>query len=99
MKRTRMKNRKLLDSYHTTRCWVCGHYGCDPAHVKSRGARGDDIPENIMSLCRDHHNEQGRIGILSFLKKYPEVWKRLQSMGWEMNGCKLWHPKLVQCPS
>jgi hypothetical protein len=29
----------------------------DPHHVTSRGAGGDDTPENLMPLCRRHHNE------------------------------------------
>ena len=95
MKNKRIKDRKMLNRYHTMSCWACGKVGCDPAHIKSRGARGDDIPENVMALCRDHHNEQGRVGIITFLFKYDMIWQRLVTMGWEMlPGYKLHHPKL-----
>ena len=43
------------------------HGGCsegkDPHHIKSRGSGGGDEPENIITLCRRHHNDAhaGRI--------------------------------------
>lgn len=30
--------------------------GLDPHHIKNKGAGGDDIPENLITLCRQHHN-------------------------------------------
>lgn len=30
--------------------------GLDPHHITHRGAGGDDIPENVITLCRHHHN-------------------------------------------
>jgi len=41
----------------------------DPAHIKSRGAGGDDIG-NTIPLCQRHHREQHDIGITSFAEKY-----------------------------
>jgi hypothetical protein len=32
----------------------------DPAHVRSVGSGGDDVDENIVSLCRTCHDEQHR---------------------------------------
>lgn len=47
----------------------CVIEGCrrrgEPAHVVSRGAGGCDCG-NAIPLCRTHHREQHRIGILSF---------------------------------
>lgn len=28
----------------------------DPHHIAFRSAGGEDIPENIITLCRSHHN-------------------------------------------
>lgn len=39
------------------------------AHVKTRGAGGDDVG-NALPLCRDHHDEQHRIGIQTFQARY-----------------------------
>ena len=82
-KQNRVVNRSLLDSFHEKKCLVCGVPSCDPAHVKSRGARGDDVPENVMPLCRVHHDEQGH-GIVTFVLKYPKVLEYLQLRGWEV---------------
>ena len=41
----------------------------DIAHIKTRGAGGDDI-ENIVPLCRLHHNELHQYGILTFEIRY-----------------------------
>jgi hypothetical protein len=49
-------------------CVLCGN-SAEPAHVKSRGAGGDDIG-NTVPLCRTHHREQHDTGIQSFARKY-----------------------------
>lgn len=81
-KTKRIVNRKLLDTYHVKRCLLCGRL-CDPAHVKSRGSGGDDVPENVLNLCRIHHSEQS-IGIVTFVEKYPVVKAELDRLGWEI---------------
>jgi hypothetical protein len=61
-------------------CAVCGRRPPnDPHHLKSRGAGGGDEPENLLSLCREHHTEMHKIGALTFLKKYPHVGMRLKT--------------------
>lgn len=57
-------------------CMVCGMGPCDPAHIQVRKFGGDGL-DNLMSLCRKHHQEQGTIGIRSFVKKYdlPISWE------------------------
>lgn len=56
-------------------CLVCAKDGwSDPAHVRSRGASAGAWLEsgdgNLVPLCRRHHEEQHRIGILSFQERY-----------------------------
>jgi len=48
---------------------IQGRYN-DPDHVKTKGSGGDDVPENLMPLCRFHHVEKGTIGVKTFIKKY-----------------------------
>ena len=31
--------------------------GLDPHHIKTKGSGGDDTRENLITLCRKHHNE------------------------------------------
>ena len=31
--------------------------GLDPHHIKTRGSGGSDAKENLITLCRKHHNE------------------------------------------
>ena len=40
----------------------CGQAACDIHHIKSRGMGGSkekDNPENLMGLCRPHHEQYG----------------------------------------
>jgi len=53
-------------------------FGLDPHHVVKRSQGGDDVAENVITLCRKHHDlaEQNRIApvalaqILNFLYGY-----------------------------
>jgi len=73
-KQKRLKNPELLKEIKSKRCEVCGEPPpSDPHHIKSRGAGGDDIPDNLLALCRDHHTEIHMIGISRFMNKYPHV--------------------------
>ena len=68
----RWEYRCLLDK----RCVVCGKSHTDLAHVDSVGANGGNRQKinhlglRSMSLCREHHQEQHKIGIQSFMNKY-----------------------------
>lgn len=83
-KKKRVKNRKLMDSFHEMKCLACGFPGSDPAHVKTRGSGGDDIESNIIPLCRICHSYQHRIGWFRFFIKYPHVEQIVNEMGWEI---------------
>lgn len=34
----------------------CTFPGLDVHHISTRGAGGDDIPENLITCCRGHHD-------------------------------------------
>ena len=68
----RWEYRCLLDK----RCVICGKSHADLAHVDSVGANGGNRQKinhlglRAMSLCREHHQEQHKIGIQSFMNNY-----------------------------
>lgn len=66
--------------------------------MKTRGSGGNWEAFNIMPLCRSHHIEQGRRGMVTFFKRYPQVQKYLENKGWKLEfRCgqeKLWHDNL-----
>lgn len=85
MKSHRIVNKELLKSFHNRYCAVCNTRGSDPAHIKSVGSGGDDVEENVVPLCRACHQEQGKIGIVSFALKYPAFLMAIESKGWAIN--------------
>lgn len=42
-----------------------------PHHIRTRGAGGDDSPENLLALSRVKHTEIGIIGSLEFAEAHP----------------------------
>lgn len=82
----RIENKKLMTSYHTEQtCLLCSN-PATPAHIKGRGAFGDDVSENMAPLCGIHHTEQGQIGMTTFADKYQIFKKWLLDSGWEFNS-------------
>lgn len=76
-KKKRIEDEKVLEEFRNKSCEVCGANGpSDPHHIKSRGAGGDDIPSNLISLCRAHHTQIHKIGAETFFAKYPHVMLR-----------------------
>lgn len=83
-------------------CLVCNVKGVDVAHVKSRGAGGSDEEFNLFPACRRCHQEQHKIGILSFIQKYLTVATYLYDHGWFILNGKLINERHVpreQIPS
>lgn len=83
MKPKRIKDEFLLKEIRSNPCLVCGQQA-ETAHIKSRGAGGSDIPENLLPLCRRHHSEQHQIGFVRFSRKYSRVAWKLLELGWEV---------------
>jgi hypothetical protein len=57
-------------------CRICGRRGVDPAHLWSRQAGGDESPENIVGLCREHHAsfDRGDLDLIEFLRPEEKAW-------------------------
>lgn len=80
-------NREPLTPYSEMKpksCLVCGVPDVDVAHIKTRGSGGGNDDDNVMHLCRDHHTEQHKIGIVTFVEKYWRVRRALQDKGWSI---------------
>ena len=67
-------------------CIVCGAPWPDGHHCRPRGwgnARGVDQEFNLMDLCRLHHIEVHKIGMVRFAGKYSRVADWLVRNEWE----------------
>ena len=55
-KRRRIKNKKTIEKARKKYCEYCGRAGrIEVHHIKTRGSGGDDVPENLISLCCECH--------------------------------------------
>ena len=57
-KNVRVKNKKLInDKKHN--CEYCGKKNCytNTHHIRSKGAGGDDIEDNLIELCSNCHRK------------------------------------------
>lgn len=53
----RKEDPKILEMVRNQRCCACGAWPSDAHHVTTAGARGGDTGDNVMPLCRHHHQE------------------------------------------
>jgi len=80
-KKKRIVDEVCLERFRVLPCVACRHrQPSDPAHLTSVGAGGDDVPGNLMSLCRRDHAEQHSLGWPEFAKKWPRVKLVLEGM-------------------
>lgn len=79
----RVKDRRLLD-------WIKRNLPCaacsrkppsDPAHITSVGAGGDDVEDNLLPLCRDHHRMQHDKGWKHMAQNFPRLKAHLDIKG------------------
>lgn len=85
----------VMQEFRKGTCSVCSSQEVDPAHIKSRGSGGDDVPTNLVRLCRMHHSESHALGWFKFTQKYPIMLIVFKAKGWKFieEGGK---PKLVR---
>lgn len=81
-KRSAVKDPAMLAEIRSQPCVVCGATPSDAAHIKSRGAGGDDTADNLMPLCREHHRIQHADGWPAFAFCYSSVQFELLDKGW-----------------
>ena len=86
----RIRNKKLLDEITNKGfCCISGESRPDPAHIKTKGSGGDDIPENLVPLARRFHTEQHTIGWRRFREKYGDkimTWAEITARAGRKNG-------------
>jgi hypothetical protein len=81
-KRCRIVDDNVLEMFRWRPCDACGlRAPSDPAHIKTVGSGGDDVPSNLMSLCREHHRMQ-EDGWGRFLDMFPQMEQVLNRKGW-----------------
>jgi HNH endonuclease len=78
----RLVSDAALAHYHAKhpKCEVCGRPACpQPHHLVPRARGRDDSPENLLSLCLDHHLEWHTAG--------PRTWwmRHLMELGMDAN--------------
>lgn len=70
-------------------CLACGRQPVDAHHVKSQGSGGNDVVENLMPLCREHHSFGidcvHSLGLNRFVLKFPAAQHWLLTAGWEFD--------------
>lgn len=78
-KNERKKNKKLIDDKKHN-CEYCGKKNCytNTHHIRSKGAGGDDIEDNLIELCgachaKAHSGEISKQELLRIVKKRKKV--------------------------
>lgn len=64
-KNKRIENKKILQDKKGI-CEVCGKKGqTEKHHIQTKGSGGDDVPENLIEVCRKCHTKihQGLIKV------------------------------------
>ena len=70
-----------------SKCQACGQIGIvDRAHIRSKGAGGSWDSDNIILLCRKHHQESHSLGWYRFVILYPKIMFILEEKGFEFKN-------------
>jgi hypothetical protein len=70
-----------LETVRGLPCLCCRRSPCDPHHVTTRGAGGDDVAENLMPLCSEHHRLWHQKGPVYLFTTFPAVRFWLEAAG------------------
>lgn len=85
------KDAKLRQAVKAKPCLACPpgrqRFPTDPCHVRTFGSSGVDEAWNMLPLCREHHNEQHKIGWYRFTKKYLAAGRAFTEAGWVLLEC------------
>lgn len=73
---------KLLKSYKLKPCVICDSTPSDPCHIKSVGSGGNDLTNNLLPMCRSHHIEQHKVGMIKMMDKYDRLYEHMLALGW-----------------
>lgn len=77
-----MKNKKLRESFYNKPCIICSKVPSDPCHLITYASSRKDEEFNIIPLCRIHHVESHKIGLLTFILKHDKVRIYIEAKGW-----------------
>jgi hypothetical protein len=80
---TRVVDEGLLGVVRGLPCLVCLTVPVDAHHVSSVGAGGGDTWDNVMPLCREHHQQWHSRGPGFMMKSYPTIRYWLEGAGRE----------------
>ncbi len=77
-----MKQAKMIEDYRKDHplceaCKVVKHADA-VHHIRTRGAGGDNVPENLLSLCAEHHGEVHAMGLRRFITTHPDLADKVQ---------------------
>ena len=88
----RKRNKELAEYYAKRPCDVCGSRNfVSGHHVKSFASGGACSPDNLISLCFEHHRQIHDIGNTKFADRHIRFKQWLISNGWEYDSfCKKW---------
>lgn len=83
-KNKRIVNKKLLKDKKGI-CQICGKAGPTEKHhfLKTKGAGGDDVEENLIELCRECHVKAHK-GLFS-KEKLKKIWREEKRCGKKTN--------------
>lgn len=90
-KRKATKDPELLKQIRRLPCIICGFHLSEIHHVRTRGAGFGDDPWNVIPVCRKHHTEIHKTGMVQMLEKTKHLLNYLKALGWELsivNGLK-----------
>lgn len=93
MKQTKDIFYKSMEEKYNKRCEICGRHNSEIHHIKTRGSGGTHDNWNLIYLCRDHHQEIHRIGVITFMKYYLAFERYLKNNGWTITDSKIYRAK------
>lgn len=88
-KNHRIIDKKLLEHVRTLECLHCSVTPCQPHHVRSIGAGGGDILQNLMPLCTEAHTRIHMTGLCAAANKNKGIREWLIDMGWTYDAILL----------